>query len=240
MEGLIAVPLVIVGRQSLANNGNFMNKPLSGQTLAGKNALVTGSSSGIGAAIAVALAGAGANVHLHTRGNIDGLRAVRLRLDELDSAGGDFPVDLTDHALLETFVEAAWQPGPLDIWVNNAGVDVLTGNAADWTFERKLAALWMVDVRTTIVLSRAIGQKMKQRGTGTIINMGWDQASTGMEGDSGEMFAAAKGAVMAHTKSLAKSLAPMSASTALRRDGFAPNGAEKPATIGTAARRPKR
>ena len=42
----------------------------------------------------------------------------------------------------------------------------------------------------------------------SILNMGWDQAETGMEGDSGEMFAAAKGAIMAFTRSLALSLAP--------------------------------
>ena len=46
---------------------------------------------------------------------------------------------------------------------------------------------------------------------GVIVNMGWDQAETGMEGDSGELFAAAKGAVMAFSKSLALSLAPQSA-----------------------------
>ena len=49
---------------------------------------------------------------------------------------------------------------------------------------------------------------MRKRGHGVILNMGWDQAETGMAGDSGEMFAAAKGAVMAATRSLAKSLAP--------------------------------
>ena len=49
---------------------------------------------------------------------------------------------------------------------------------------------------------------MKERGSGSIINIGWDQAWNGMEGDSGEMFSAIKGAVMAFTKSLAKSLAP--------------------------------
>ncbi len=38
--------------------------------------------------------------------------------------------------------------------------------------------------------------------------MGWDQAETGMEGASGQLFAAAKGAVLAFTKSLALSLAP--------------------------------
>ena len=43
---------------------------------------------------------------------------------------------------------------------------------------------------------------------GVIVNMGWDQAETGMAGQSGEMFAAVKGAVMAFSKSLARSLAP--------------------------------
>ena len=49
---------------------------------------------------------------------------------------------------------------------------------------------------------------MKARGRGTILTMGWDQAETGMEGDSGQLFAAVKGAVMAFTRSLALSLAP--------------------------------
>jgi NAD(P)-dependent dehydrogenase (short-subunit alcohol dehydrogenase family) len=49
---------------------------------------------------------------------------------------------------------------------------------------------------------------MKGAGGGVVLNVGWDQAETGMEGDSGELFAAAKGAVMAFTRSLALSLAP--------------------------------
>jgi len=49
---------------------------------------------------------------------------------------------------------------------------------------------------------------MKERGSGSIVTMGWDQAEIGMEGDSGELFAAAKGAILAFTRSLALSLAP--------------------------------
>jgi 3-oxoacyl-[acyl-carrier protein] reductase len=45
-------------------------------------------------------------------------------------------------------------------------------------------------------------------GSNVILNLGWDRAEQGMAGDSGELFAAAKGAIMAFTKSLAKSLAP--------------------------------
>ncbi len=49
---------------------------------------------------------------------------------------------------------------------------------------------------------------MQAQGSGAIVNIGWDQAATGMAGDSGELFAAVKGAIMAFTKSAAHSLAP--------------------------------
>jgi 3-oxoacyl-[acyl-carrier protein] reductase len=65
-----------------------------------------------------------------------------------------------------------------------------------------------VDVVGTLRLSRAVAAKMKTRGHGTIVNIGWDQAVSGIPGDSGQMFAATKGAVMALTRSLAKSFAP--------------------------------
>ena len=85
---------------------------------------------------------------------------------------------------------------------------MLTGEAAGWPFERKLEQLYRVDVAATIGLSRAVGERMKARGSGAIINIGWDQAQIGMAGDSGELFAATKGAVMAFSNSLARSLAP--------------------------------
>ena len=74
-------------------------------------------------------------------------------------------------------------------------------------FEAKLQELLAVDVTATMLLARAVGERMKPTG-GVIVNMGWDQAETGMEGDSGQLFAAAKAAVMGFTKSLALSLAP--------------------------------
>ena len=106
-------------------------------------------------------------------------------------------------------MERAWEEsGGLDIWVNNAGADTLTGEAAGWSFARKLEELLAVDVKATLLLSRAVGQRMKGRGRGVVLNMGWDQAETGMEGDSGQLFAAAKGAVISFSKSLALTLAP--------------------------------
>src|SRR5262249_47552147 len=106
-------------------------------------------------------------------------------------------------------VEVAWDSwGPIDIWVNNAGADTLTGAAAHWPFLRKLQELLDVDVVATMLLARDVGRRMKNGAGGVIVNMGWDQADTGMDGESGQLFAAAKGAVMAFTKSLALALAP--------------------------------
>ncbi len=177
--------------------------------LAGLTAVVTGSTGGIGRAAALELAAAGAAVLVHGRQSHSAAQAVA---DEISQAGGEAAVamaDLADHASHEALVERAWNwRGKVDIWMNNAGADVLTGEAARWPFERKLEQLWRVDVTGTMRLARLAGSRMKANGGGTIINVGWDQAEMGMAGDSGELFAAVKGAIMAFSRSLARSLAP--------------------------------
>ncbi len=175
--------------------------------LTGQWAVVTGSTRGIGKAIALELAAAGANVIVHGR-NEQAATEVCAEIRQLKREAEAVVTDLATPAARADFVEQIWRKRPIDVWINNAGVDVLTGDAADWSFEEKLQRLWELDVQGTIDLSRAIGERMNQRGSGAIINIGWDQAEFGMAGDSGEIFAAVKGAVMAFTRSLAKSLAP--------------------------------
>ncbi len=172
-------------------------------------AVITGSSSGIGRAVALALAEAGSNVVVHARSNRTGTEEVAAAARKLGATAHIIICDLADPAQHDKLVEQSWNfYNGVDIWVNNAGVDVLTGPAAKWPFQRKLDELWRVDVAATMALSREIGARMKARGSGTILNIGWDQVDFGMAGDSGELFAAAKGAVMAFTRSLARSLAP--------------------------------
>jgi 3-oxoacyl-[acyl-carrier protein] reductase len=168
-------------------------------------AVVTGSTTGIGLAIARQLASGGYRVVVHGGHS-------QQRVDAAVSTVGHGAVgvcaDISNELGRQQLCEQVETLGPVDLWVNNAGTDVLTGEAVVWSFEQKLAALWHVDVLGTMVLSRHIGAAMCRQGRGAIINIGWDQAEVGMAGDSGEMFAATKGAIMAFTKSLAKSLAP--------------------------------
>lgn len=183
--------------------------PVPGRELAGLRALVTGSSSGIGRAIALELAAGGADVLVHGRRSRTALEEVAAAIRARGGRAEPLLADLRDPESCAALARQAWQTwGGLDLLVNNAGADTLTGEAGRWSFERKLDELWRVDVRATLTLSRQLGRAMKEAGRGTVFNMGWDQAETGMEGDSGELFATVKGAVMAFSRSLALSLAP--------------------------------
>jgi 2-amino-4-hydroxy-6-hydroxymethyldihydropteridine diphosphokinase len=171
--------------------------------------LVTGSTSGIGRAIARAFAAGGASVIVHGRRSSERAARVLAELTATGSQAHALHADLSQASVCEQFAAEAWDVwGGLDVVVLNAGADTLTGAAATWSFERKLEALLSVDVRSTMFLGRAFGERMRQQGHGVILTSGWDQAETGMEGDSGQLFASAKGAVRAFTKSLALSLAP--------------------------------
>jgi 3-oxoacyl-[acyl-carrier protein] reductase len=95
----------------------------------------------------------------------------------------------------------------VDVWVNNAGADVLTGEARSWSAERKLEALLDVDLKATIRCSRLVAARM--RPGGCLINIGWDHATIdGMAGENPELFAAVKAGVLGFSKSFARSVAP--------------------------------
>ena len=183
--------------------------PTPGREMRGMRALVTGSTSGIGRAIALEFASAGADVIVHGRRSMESAQEVVASLLRRGVRAEAIMADLAEPTGCDDLIERAWEVwGGLDVVVNNAGADTLTGAAAKWTFEQKLEMLWSVDVRATMRLSRELGRRMKAASGGVILTMGWDQAETGMEGDSGELFAATKGAVMCFSRSLALSLAP--------------------------------
>ncbi len=176
--------------------------------LTGKRALVTGASSGIGRAIALELAGAGADVLVHYARSEQAAAAVVTEIQSYGRRSRSLQCALPSNDMA-AFVESAWNEWQgLDIWVNNAGADLLTGPGARLNYAEKLNRLWQVDVEGTVFFSRAILEKMKRQGSGAILTIGWDQADRGMDGDSAELFSTAKNAIMGFSRSLAVNAAP--------------------------------
>ena len=183
------------------------NSQMTFADLTGKRILITGSSSGIGRAIAVECANAGADIVVTYRVSQQSAEQVAEEIRDTGTAVQVMQLDVAERASRDTLL-AACSDGKIDAIVNNAGADLLTGDLREADFSRKLQTLLSVDVTGTVELSRAFGQLMVQQGFGNIINVGWDQSDRGMEGDSGELFATAKNAIMGFTRSLAVSLAP--------------------------------
>src|SRR6266540_3289555 len=99
--------------------------------LAGRVMLVTGASSGIGRAIALAAARAGADVAITYRANKDGAAGVEREIRALGRRAEVIHLDLADQSSVREVGPAARDGlGRLDVWVNNAGADILTGDTA--------------------------------------------------------------------------------------------------------------
>ena len=182
-----------------------VDRPLEGRAV-----LVTGGSSGIGRAIALAAARAGADVALTYLSNEIGALEVERAILALGRRAAVFRLDVTAALSVRTLGPAARDAlGRLDVWVNNAGADILTGSSASLSSVEKLDLLLAVDLRGTILASWHAAEILgAQEGGGVIINMSWDHVLTGMPGLNPQLFAAVKGGVLAFSKSLARSVAP--------------------------------
>jgi 3-oxoacyl-[acyl-carrier protein] reductase len=177
--------------------------------LEGKIVLVTGASSGIGRAIALRCARAGADLAITYRKNQSGAESTARDIRALGHRAEVARIDISrreDIDLLVDQVRSAFDR--VDIWINNAGADILTGEGGRLSRLEKLDLVLAVDLRGTILASWAAVELMRKHGGGTIINVSWDHIIQGMEGENPGIYSAGKGGVASFSKSLARDVAP--------------------------------
>jgi 3-oxoacyl-[acyl-carrier protein] reductase len=182
-------------------------------SLAGKTALVTGATGGIGGAIARALAAQGARVAVSgTR--VDVLEAL---VGELGNGAVALPCNLSDMASVEALVPAADAAlGQVDILVNNAGItrDNLFLRMKDEEWEQVIS----VNLTASFRLMRAAVKGMMRRRNGRIISIGSVVGTTGNPGQGN--YAASKAGLIGMSKALAAEVASRGVTVNVIAPGF--------------------
>jgi NAD(P)-dependent dehydrogenase (short-subunit alcohol dehydrogenase family) len=168
--------------------------------LAGRTAVVTGASKGLGKAMAVALAAEGARVALVAR-DADALRAAA---DGIAGATA-FPVDLTDEAQVLAFErEIVGAFGRIDILINNAGINlrkpIQEFTLAEWR------SVMDTNVTAAFLMCRSFVPHMKAAGYGRIVNVASTMAHVSLPHRAA--YSASKAALLGMTRAMALELAP--------------------------------
>lgn len=176
--------------------------------LEGKTALVTGASRGIGAATAIALAKNGAaRVVIHYGGYREGAERTLSLVEgagaQADLIGGDLS---TEKGMLEFVADLKKTAPEVDILVNNAGSLVKRARLLEYTPEL-FDEVMNLNVKSVYFLAQAVVPHMIAKKSGAIVNVSSIAARNG-GGPGATIYSAAKAAVSAITKGLAKELAP--------------------------------
>lgn len=191
--------------------------------------VITGATGGIGHAIARSVAGPNTVLILQGHSRETELQRLARSLREKTAGVETFVADLSNEAEQDELVTKIigrldyFNPSAISLlsWVNAAGTDLMAENIRDQSFDEKFRILTAVDITAVIRMSRKIGSWMADMAmfrkmndpmtrplSASILCFGWDGASRGMEGETGLLYATAKGAVIAFAKSLAQDLAP--------------------------------
>jgi NAD(P)-dependent dehydrogenase (short-subunit alcohol dehydrogenase family) len=169
--------------------------------LAGRVALVTGASRGIGRAIAAVLAQAGAGVAIHCRSNAGPAKELAATLSVPDRRAQVYVTDFGDLNACASLIEKVRADfGRIDILVNNAGIvrvrNTENTSLSDWQ------EMISINLTAPFVLSQRVVPIMKEQGKGVIVNIASIAGVNG--GNMGPAYAAAKGGLISLTRYLAR------------------------------------
>jgi len=183
--------------------------------LAGRRALVTGSSRGIGHAIARSLLEAGARVVVHGRdAAVVGKAAATLAQEFGPDAVSTAAFDITDEQSVIDGIRGVEAEGPIDILVNNAGIQhrepMLDVSLENW--ERVIRT----DLTSAFLVGRTAARAMIERGSGAIVNI--CSVQTDLARPTIGAYTAAKGGL----RNLTKAMTAEWAGSGVRVNGVAP------------------
>jgi 3-oxoacyl-(acyl-carrier-protein) reductase len=173
-------------------------------SLAGKTALVTGGSRGIGKAVALALAAQGADVGLTCFTGCKFAEDVRAQIRDLGRRAEYFAHDVGDaNEVVKLAAEVADSLGNVDVLVNNAGI------TRDRSFKKMSQEMWdavlAVNLTGVFVVTKQFIDGMAERGWGRVVNI---SSIVGEVGNFGQAnYSAAKAGVIGLTKTLAREYA---------------------------------
>ena len=171
---------------------------------AGKTAVVTGGSRGIGRAVCLELAKGGANVVLCYAGNESAAAETVSACETLGTKALAVKCDVADGAQVKQLMDEAVKAfGRIDILVNNAGItrDGLLMMMKEEDFDAVISA----NLKGTFLCMKAVSRIMMKQRYGRIVNL---SSVVGLRGNAGQVnYAASKAGVIGMTKSLAKELA---------------------------------
>ena len=168
--------------------------------LAGKRALITGASRGIGRAIAEAFAREGASLALNARTP----ERLEQAAKEIDASATSYPCDVSDRTAVFEMVEKVSADGPIDILVNNAGIHIARP-FTEYSFD-EFAAVIEANVYSVFHVTQAVLPRMKTQASGSIINIASTAGRWGSRNQSA--YNASKHAVMGITRCLALEMSP--------------------------------
>ncbi len=187
--------------------------------LAGKTALITGASKGLGKAMATALAGAGAHTALVAR-DAGKLNAVKREIEDAGGKASVFVADVSqEQSVVQLATDVTAQLGGVQILINNAGMNIRK-NLIDFTLDEWRTVL-DTNLTSVFLMCRAFVPHMKGAGYGRIINMSSIMSHVSLPGRSA--YSSSKTALLGLIRALAQELAA---------DGITVNGIS-PGPFGT-------
>lgn len=139
-------------------------------SLAGRRALVTGASGGIGRALALGLAGQGADIVLHHLGDVAGAEAVAQEIGAAGRTASMLEADFAQPGGAEAFADNVLATGPVDILIANAAVE----RRRPWEeiTDAHLAEHMAVNLAALLTLMRRLVPPMAEKGWGRVIAIG--------------------------------------------------------------------